>query len=246
MSPAEPGRAGPPGRLIVHVLGPPESGKSAISAALVDTFGGELFHVPTAAARRAAADPAFAARAQAGTDGLGWLQQLLVDEILGAEAAAGLLEPSRRGPLVVQGFPALVTQVRPWLRLAARFPGARSTALDVRVAERVLATRRAVTQLACPSCRPGTSPQPQPGESRCTTCDRLLAPRPLEHPEVYEARLRRYRRGSGPTRAAMSAAGVAWHRIGIGTVHDLHAVVPAACAAAAAFIPPAPPPGGRR
>jgi hypothetical protein len=301
-----------------------------VCAALVEKFGGELFHIPTAAARRAAADPAFAARVRAGTDRLGWLPPPLVDDLLLGAVTAGLFEPSRRGPLIVQGFPVLVSQVWPWLRLTARYPGVRLAALEIRVAARVLDARRAVTQMVCSSRgvprhsrsdgvgaepdvgsrvgprtdagedvresgpplgepRPGRSPRGRPtskptsgglhrggrergpgrlggaepgddgihmhlsppaetgdGGNTCAACGRRQVPRLLEHPETYAARLRRYRRGAGPTRRAMSAAGTTWHRIDVHTTRDLRNVAAAACAAVVALTAPDPTPEGPR
>ncbi|MEU7906370.1 hypothetical protein [Actinoplanes sp. NPDC049118] len=221
----------PPVRLIA-VIGPPAVGKSTLSRHLQDTAGAGVFRLREFAETYRQAHPAQAA-AFATTDPLGWLPDTAVAVLFGAALSDAF--PELCPVMVLENLPGNAAQLD-LLRDRAAAIGARLDLVVLTAPDRVLADR-AQTRRVCASCEPDPRGDPhQPAHAadddpqRCRRCGGRLAARRSDTPELFQARLGRFRASLPAIRTAALAAHVPCHFLdSTGDITTTAVAVQAAC-----------------
>lgn len=182
-------------RRFVGVVGPPAVGKSTVTRALTDRYGGRVFRLREFA-YEIRSRPGVNQRLFASDDPLGWLPEDTVAQVLRAAFVQGRFPASAL--VVLENFPGSLAQLRLLASIADRLVA--SLMLIELTAGDDLLTIRSQAWRVCPTCEPdprGDPHRPARGSGhephRCVGCGGELQLRWGDEPIRFAARLARFR-----------------------------------------------------
>jgi adenylate kinase family enzyme len=203
------------------VLGPPGSGKSALTNALSRSPDILVFRLRDFCLTQERRDPTLAGQLRNRPDPSGWLDDVAVGEVL-AKAFREQWFPSRTARVVLlENFPGNARQVELLLGVLTRGDDLcqRLSAIVLLAPEAIL-RERVGRRRVCPTCEPDPHGDPHrpavPAASRpdrCAACGAQLAVRRGDAPDVFACRLARFRKYIPSIRLALAAHGLQVRRV---------------------------------
>lgn len=204
----------------IAVLGPPASGKSALTNALRTTPDVLVFRLRDHCFNQSRRDPILAAQLRNSPDPLGWLDDATVADVL-VKAFQEQRFPSRTARAVLlENFPGNARQVELLVGVLAAGHCVCEclAAIELIVPEAAL-HQRVTSRRVCLSCEPDHGDLHRPAvpsatsPEHCATCGTRLATRPGDSPGIFVQRLDRFREHIPSIRSALTAHGVRVERL---------------------------------
>lgn len=203
----------PPAPRWIALIGPPAVGKNSLAKALTEPLGARVFNLRAfARARNAPPLPA-----EVALDPRGEYTDAVIDDLIRAALLYDRF-PTAGRPVILPDFPTTVAGLT-LLHSVAQLRGVPLMVLELDAINGELMAR-AYHRRLCLACLPDLNghphapASPDPGmPTRCDTCSGPLAVRRADQPNVFLARLTRYREQRSTVRAAADAARIPWAQV---------------------------------
>lgn len=198
-----------PGITFLSILGPPGAGKTSIVLQLANQLNGRILRLGNLVRGYESEHEDFSPA----RDALGWLDEASVRTVIDA-ALGSLKSPTPEKLVIFDNFPGTLAQIE-YLESKAKRSGYRLLLVELEAPDPVV-RERVSNRRVCFRCEPNNFGDPHaPQESLpeslevCATCLGPLSRRPNDLAEIFELRLRRYRKNIGPIRSHLEKADTA-------------------------------------